>query len=325
MVQNIQTMKLTDGVVRAFKPAKIFRDNTDKINHIDYTANGDTLITSSADDSIVIYDCFDGKQKKTANSKKYGVAFIQFTHAPNTVIHTSTKVDDTIRYLSLHDNKYIRYFSGHTKTVVSLHMSPVDDSFISGSLDRTIRLWDLRSNDCQGLMHVSGRPVTSFDPEGLIFAAGVDSEIIRLYDLRTFDRGPFATFNLPTAETNVELTGIKFSNDGKKFIVSTTAGTVHLLDAFQGNLLHTFTGLSLGGSNAQLECSFSPDSQYVLSGSGDGKVHMWSADSGKRVALLDGMHPGACQSVRFNPKYMMFATGCVNLAFWIPDLNEVEK
>ena len=37
-------------------------------------------------------------------------------------------------------------------------------------------------------MHVSGRPVTSFDPEGLIFAAGVDSEIIRLYDLRTFDK-----------------------------------------------------------------------------------------------------------------------------------------
>lgn len=54
-------MKLTDGVVRAFKPAKIFRDNSDKINHIDYTSNGDTLITSSADDSIVIYDCFDGK------------------------------------------------------------------------------------------------------------------------------------------------------------------------------------------------------------------------------------------------------------------------
>lgn len=54
-------------------------------------------------------------------------------------------------------------------------------------------------------------------------------------------QGPFATFNLPTAEPQVELTGIKFSNDGKKFIVSTTAGTVHLLDAFQGNLLHTFT------------------------------------------------------------------------------------
>ena len=54
-------MKLTDNVIRAFKPAKIFRDNTDKINHIDYTSNGETLITSSDDDSITLYDCFDGK------------------------------------------------------------------------------------------------------------------------------------------------------------------------------------------------------------------------------------------------------------------------
>ena len=40
-------------------------------------------------------------------------------------------------------------------------------------------------------MHVNGRPVTSFDPEGLIFAAGVDSEVIRLYDIRTFDKVSF--------------------------------------------------------------------------------------------------------------------------------------
>ena len=34
-----------------------------------------------------------------------------------------------------------------------------------------------------------GTPIGAFDPEGCIFAAGIDSNIIRLYDLRTFDKG----------------------------------------------------------------------------------------------------------------------------------------
>ena len=63
-------------------------------------------------------------------------------------------------------------------------MSPIDDTFISGSMDKSLRLWDLRSPNCQGMMHVGGRPVAAFDPEGLIFAAGINSEMIKLYDLR---------------------------------------------------------------------------------------------------------------------------------------------
>ncbi|XP_071017599.1 WD repeat-containing protein 82-like [Oncorhynchus clarkii lewisi] len=39
--------------------------------------------------------------------------------------------------------------------VVALSMSPVDDTFISGSLDMTIRLWDLHSPNCQGYNNIS--------------------------------------------------------------------------------------------------------------------------------------------------------------------------
>ena len=45
----------------------------------------------------------------------------------------------------------------------------------------------------KGLMHVNGRPVAAFDPEGLIFAAGVDSEMVKLYDLRSFDKVIFTS------------------------------------------------------------------------------------------------------------------------------------
>ena len=48
----------------------------------------------------------------------------------------STKSDHAIRYHSLHSNVYIRHFSGHTDKVTTLEMSPIEDQFLSCSLDR---------------------------------------------------------------------------------------------------------------------------------------------------------------------------------------------
>ena len=143
---------------------------------------------------IIIYDCERGAKAKTTNSKKYGVDLVHFTSNKSNVVHASTKENDIIRYLNVAQNKYLSYFRGHSKRVVTLCMSPTDESFLSGSLDKTIRLWDLRSANCQGLMQLAGRPVAAFDPEGLIFAAGINSESVKLYDLRSFDKGPFSSF-----------------------------------------------------------------------------------------------------------------------------------
>ena len=54
-------MKLTDNVLRSFRVAKVFRENSDKINCFDFSHNGETVISSSDDDSIVLYDCQEGK------------------------------------------------------------------------------------------------------------------------------------------------------------------------------------------------------------------------------------------------------------------------
>ena len=69
---------------------------------------------------------------------------IHFTQNKTNVVHASTKENDIIRYLNVEENNYIRYFRGHNKKVVTLCMNPTDDSFLSGSLDKSIRLWDIR-------------------------------------------------------------------------------------------------------------------------------------------------------------------------------------
>ncbi|CAB1353436.1 unnamed protein product [Coregonus sp. 'balchen'] len=288
-------MKLTDNVLRSFRVAKVFRENSDKINCFDFSSNGETIISSSDDDSLVLYDCQEGKPKRTLYSKKYGVDLIRYTHAANTVVYSSNKIDDTIRYLSLHDNKYIRYFPGHNKRVTALSMSP-------------------------GLMHLQGKPVCSFDPEGLIFAAGVNSEMVKLYDLRSFDKGPFATFKLQYDRT-CEWTGLKFSNDGKLILVSTNGGALRLLDAFKGAVMHSFGGYN-NSKAVTLEASFTPDSQFIMIGSEDGKIHVWNAEGGMKVAVLDGKHTGPVTCLQFNPKFMTFSSACSNMAFWLPTIDD---
>jgi WD40 repeat protein len=57
---SVEGLKLTETVVKTFRNARVFHENTDRINALDFAANGETLITSSDDDSIVIYDCQAG-------------------------------------------------------------------------------------------------------------------------------------------------------------------------------------------------------------------------------------------------------------------------
>ena len=130
--------QLDDGLLKRFCVAKSFKETDSRLQSIHYSTDGLSLITCSEDDQIIIFDCEKGVQKRLVNSQKYGVDLIRFTHAKNAAIHASTKVDHDIRYLSLHDNKFIRYFKGHSKKVICLEMSPNDDSFMSGALDNSV-------------------------------------------------------------------------------------------------------------------------------------------------------------------------------------------
>ena len=108
-------------------------------------------------------------------------------------------------------------------------------------------------------MKLQGRPAAAFDPDGLIFAAGINSESVKLYDLRSFDKGPFSSFKfngdyyyhymvtkcnlyLPVDSSDIVWTGLKFSPDGKSILISTNGSVIKLIDSYNGTSLQTFTG-----------------------------------------------------------------------------------
>lgn len=66
--------------------------------------------------AVVLNSLLDGRKAKYFASQKYGVDHITATHHSGNVLHASTKGNHDVRYHSAHDNKYLKYFKGHTET-----------------------------------------------------------------------------------------------------------------------------------------------------------------------------------------------------------------
>ena len=59
-----------------------------------------------------------------------------------------------------------------------------------------MRLWDLRTPQCQGLLQAPGLPTVTHDEQGLVFCVGAESGVVKLYDARNYGQGPFAAFTV---------------------------------------------------------------------------------------------------------------------------------
>eukprot|EP00803_Ostreobium_quekettii_P002399 evm.model.scf_415.6 EVM.evm.TU.scf_415.6 scf_415:43971-46482(-) len=315
-------LSLDDDVVNRMDIGAVFnKENTARINSLDFHRTVDLLVTASDDDSIHLYNTDTGTQTKTLHSRKYGCQQICFTHHENAVLTASNKGQDhSLRYLSLHDNRYLRYFPGHEERCTSLCMSPRNDFFLSGSQDKTVRLWDLRGSKCLALLEVPVQPCAAFDHQGLIFAVATAGGVIKLYDINAYDKGPFDTFSI--ADENKRLGAcayVKFSNDGK-YILAVMEGRIYVIDAFTGNVVQKMmSGVPEGGT--ALEACFSPDGQYVLSGCEDRTIHVWNATEGNLVACWKG-HAGNPTCVKWASTKAIVASACTAVALWIPNFEK---
>ncbi|KFM61293.1 Glutamate-rich WD repeat-containing protein 1, partial [Stegodyphus mimosarum] len=106
-----------------------------------------------------------------------------------------------------------RPYIGHTASVEDLEWSPIDVNVIAScSVDKTIRIWDIRAPSNKSCMltqhnaHDSDVNVISWDKTGNFILSGGDDGKLRVWDLRMFPEGdPICTFKYHTAPiTSVE-------------------------------------------------------------------------------------------------------------------------
>ncbi|KAL5119924.1 hypothetical protein ACEQ8H_002022 [Pleosporales sp. CAS-2024a] len=325
------------------------------VTSLDFDDTGELAVVARDDDTLQIYNCKEGKHAKELRSQKYGVHLARFSHHAGSIIHASTKLDDTIRYLSTHDNSYIRYFKGHTDTVTSIALCPASDTFLSCSRDHTVRLWNLQSPNYHGLLHLHGAYLAAYDPSATVMAiASPSTQTVLLYDVRNFDKPPFAIWDMQELEQRFlgrdkgEWTKIEFTNDGKNLLLATN-GTGHfILDAFSGDITHfcyrkagpsgrlsagaTTLNHGAGMSNGhtpvvgQGDVCLSPDGRYLIGGSSDEGLLVW--DISQPSAPNNSLEPteklpghGKSAIVGYNPKMNLMASADKDLYLWQPDFD----
>ena len=78
-----------------------------------------------------------------------------------------------------------------------------------------------------------------------------------------------------------------------------------------------------GHTNWVLDVAFSPDGRYIVSGSENGAVHLWSSSPepnslvAPEIATFRG-HPEAVTNVAWSPTSALIASGCTSLGLWVP-------
>jgi mitogen-activated protein kinase organizer 1 len=160
---------------------------------------------------------------------------------------------------------------------------------LSGSDDRTVRLWDLKTRDARPV-HVWSEAkdgVSSIEVlkngNGEVLVGSTDGRV-RAYDVRM---GKCTVDTMPGAVTCVRAT-----RDGGAYLVGCLQeqeARVRLMDRRDGTCLKAFGGGESAYVNRELRlrCSFGRNEALILTGSEtDGKVRAWDVLSGKMVGSV---------------------------------------
>jgi len=164
-------------------------------------------------------------------------------------------------------------FSGHTGDVLSVAFSSDGTKLLTGSRDKTARLWDVGTGSqiraFQG--HEDSVDAVALSPDGTKVLTGSQDKTARLWDAETGQE--IERFERHTRGVST----VAFSPDGTAYLTGSTDGTVLLMRP--GREPASFPHSGMVSSVA-----FSPDGTKILTTSLDGTTRIWDLGDSAQVS-----------------------------------------
>jgi WD40 repeat protein len=208
------------------------------------------------------------------------------------------KVSKPVPALALWDpagKELPRLSYGHSMDISCIAFSRVGNRALTGSEDRSVRLWDLNSGkELKQLNRHTGKVMAvAISPDGDYGLSGGRDNRLILWDLASGD--PVHTF---TDHKNF-ITAVAFSADGKHALSADYDGSIILweLDKDNRRKIRTFVGHE--GPIWSLAFAPAAESRRFLSGGSDKRMLLWNMDVAEYQSRFT-YHNGPIWSVAFS-------------------------
>ena len=182
---------------------------------------------------------------------------------------------------------------GHSDAVSSVAISPDGRIALSGSRDKTIKLWDVATGREMKTFAGHSGDVNSvaFSPDGRTALSGSDDKTVKLWDVGTgHELKTFIGHSWPVHS-------VAFSPDGRIALSGCLDGTLKLWDIASGREIRT---LREDNNDVVTSVAFSPDGHTVISASWGKTIKLWNIETGSLIRTFIG-HSAEVRSVAFSP------------------------
>ncbi|KAI5736006.1 hypothetical protein M8J77_025388 [Diaphorina citri] len=206
------------------------------------------------------------------------VCFIEDTSNKSSLLISGGAGDCKIYVTDCATGQAFQALSGHSGHVLSLY-NWGGAMFISGSHDRTVRFWDLRTRGCTNVLTPitvpgtrQGSPVSALcvDPSGRLMVSGHEDSSCVLYDIR--GSRPLQTFKPHTADVR----SIRFSPSAYYLLTGGYDNKLVLTD-LQGDLTMPLPSVVVAShSDKVISARWHPSEFSFLSTSADKTATLWA-------------------------------------------------
>jgi WD40 repeat protein len=285
------------------------------VNGVAFSPDGQTLATAAADCKLRLWHTQQSRTRRTRKQfwhpNKAILLDVSFSCDGNLVAAGGT--DNEVQIWD-EDGRLRQALPGHNGWIMSVVFHPKNPSLVAtGSVDGTARAWNVLDRSSKQFMPNDG-PVWSlaFDPEGSLLATGSAGGKVCAWPVDEPQGSPAFCFS---SCDHGSCWSVAFSPDGRWVAAGYQDGAIRVRD-ISGREIMELRGVHSG---QVLSLSFSPNENYLVSSSSEGRFCVWDLPTGRSLRFRDLDAP--IWSVRFSRTGEILASGSVDRSVCLWNLN----